>query len=134
MIKISYREKFIKSIKEQFAGETEAYRRKEKAESLLFEYFGELVEELFDETEASDERLEIEYDSIKLNGTELGFDFVNGAIEVYTTVEGSEEKKIIDRLEDNGTAYISKQHNAELSDDLLDVYLKQLYEGNFKDK
>ena len=132
MIKISYREKFIKSIKEQFAAETEVYRRKEKAESLLFEYFGELVEELFDETEAADEKLEIEYDKIKLNGTELGFDFVNGTIEVYTTVEDSEEKKIIDRLEDNGTAYISKQHKVELSEDLLDVYLKQLYEGNFK--
>jgi|GEM_PF-1577793 len=126
MIKISYRDKFIKSVKEKYSTETEAYRRREKAENLIYEYFGDLLEDLYDETEAADEKLEIEYDKIKLNGIELGFDYEKGVIKVFTLKEGSTDKEVIDQLDDNGEGFFSINHDAELSDDLLDIYLKKL--------
>jgi len=128
MIKISYRDKFIKKMKDHFSTETEAYRRKEKAETLIYEYFGDLLDDLYDETEASDEKFEIEYDKLKLNGIELGFDFKKDTIDVYTLKVGSTNKQVIDRLDDNGNEFYSKKHSTELNYDLLDIYLKQLYE------
>lgn len=128
MIKISYRDKFIKSMKEKYSIETGAYRRKEKAENLIYEYFGDLLDDLYDETEASDENFEIEYDKLKLNGIELGFDFEKDAIKVYMLKVGSTDKQVIDRLDDNGNEFYSKKHGTELNYDLLDIYLKQLHE------
>lgn len=130
MIKISYRDKFIKNMKDKYAQETAAYCRKEKAENLIYDYFGELLDELFDETEASDDEFDIEYDKLKLNGTELGFDFEKGKINVYWLRDGSSDKQIIDQLVDKKDRFISMKHHAELSDDLLDIYLQQLYEEN----
>jgi hypothetical protein len=69
----------IKSIKEKYSKETEAYRRKEQAENLIFEYFGELIEELYDETEAVDDQFDIDYNKLKLNGIELDLDFDNSS-------------------------------------------------------
>ncbi len=79
MINISYRDKFIKSIKEKYSKETEAYRRKEQAKNLIYEYFGELLDELYDETEAADDQFDIDYDKLKLNGIELDLDFDNSS-------------------------------------------------------
>jgi predicted fused transcriptional regulator/phosphomethylpyrimidine kinase len=79
IMNISYQNKLIKSIKEKYSTETEAYRRKEQAENLIFEYFGELIEELYDETEAVDDQFDIDYDKLKLNGIELDLDFDNSS-------------------------------------------------------
>lgn len=130
MINISYRDKFIKSIKEKYSAESGAYRRKERAENLIYEYFGELLDELYEEAEAADDNFEIDYDKLKLNGIELSLDFENGTINVYLLQAGSTDKQVIDRLEDNGNEFYSKKHHTELSDDLLDLYLKQLDEAS----
>lgn len=50
-----------------------------------------------------------------------------GAIEVYISTEGSGEKNLIDRLEDDGNAFISSKLNKELSEELLDEYLKTAF-------
>jgi hypothetical protein len=128
MIKISYRDNFVQSIKEQFTAETAAYRRKEKAENLIYEYFGDLLEELYDETEASNEKLNIEYENIKLNGIELKLTFINNSVEISKTTTDNGEKIIIDLLEDNGTVYFSKEHQKELNEELLDKYLQMAFE------
>jgi len=125
MINISYRDKLIRSIKEKYAAQTGAYRRRERAENLIYDYFGELMDELYEESEAADDQFVIDYDKIRLNGFELGLDFNEGAINVYLLQAGSTDKQVIDRLEDNGTEFYSNKHHAGLGEDLLDIYLKQ---------
>ena len=126
-MKISYREQFIKNVKQLFKTETAAYLRKEKAEELIYDYVNELIEYLYDESEAATEKFDLDYDKIKLRGIELGFEFVPRAIEVYISTEGSGEKNLIDRLEDDGNAFISSKLNKELSEELLDEYLKTAF-------
>ncbi len=123
-MKITYREEFTQSIRKLFKTETETYRRKGKAEELINDYFGELFDDLYDESEAVSESFNLELDKITLHGIELGFTLVPGAIEVYTVTGGSEVKNILDRLEDDGSAFISNRLNEELSDELLDKYFE----------
>jgi hypothetical protein len=89
MINISYRDKFIKSVKEKYSTETEAYRRKEKAVNLIYEYFGDLLDDLYDETEAADEKLEIEYDKLKLNGIEQWLSLSGNLTPAMVTIQKS---------------------------------------------
>lgn len=70
-MKISYREQFIKNVKQLFKTETAAYLRKEKAEELIYDYVNELMEYLYDESEAATEKFDLDYDKIKLRGIEL---------------------------------------------------------------
>lgn len=126
-MKISYREQFIKNVKQLFKTETTAYLRKEKAEELICYYLNELMEYLYDESEAATEQFDLDYDKIKLRGIELGFEFVPGAIEVYILTEGPDGKNLIDRLEDDGDAFVSSKLNKELSEELLDEYLKTAF-------
>jgi hypothetical protein len=86
---ISYQDKLIKSIKEKYSTETEAYRRKEQAENLIFEYFGELIEELYDETEAVDDQFDIEYDKLKLNGIEQWLSLSGNLTPAMVTIQKS---------------------------------------------
>jgi hypothetical protein len=132
MINISYREKLIKSIKEKYLAEAGAYRRRERAENLIYDYFGELLDALYEEAEAADDQFDIDYDKLRINGIELGLNFENEAINVYLLKTGANDKQIIDQLEDNGSEFFSKKHNAELSDDLLDSYLQKFYEESIK--
>ena len=124
MITISYREEFIKDIKELFKTETAAYLRKEEAEELISDFFNDLIEDLYDENEAAAEQLELNYEKIKLNGIELGFEFIPRAIKVYLFNEKSGEKNLIDKLEDDGTVYKSNKFKKALSVKVLDEYLK----------
>lgn len=133
MIKIAYREEFVQSIRKLFETETEAYRRRQKAEELINEYFGDLFDDLYDEGEAV-ETLDLDFDKIKLYGTEFGFEFVPGAIEVYTITENSEAKKLLDRLEDDGSAFVSSKQNRELSAELLDKYLELAFAETLRTK
>ncbi len=130
---MTYREEFVKNIKKHFEIETEAYRRKEKAEELINDYFGEIFDNLYDESEAV-ECFDLDFDKIKLHGTELSFEFVPGAIEVYTTTGSPETKNLLDRLEENNSAYISKKLNRELSDELLDKYLELTFAETLRSK
>jgi hypothetical protein len=127
MVEISYREQFVKNIKDLFKKEAAAYLRKEKAEELISYYFNELMEELYDESEAAAEKFEIDYDRIKLQGIELSFEFVPHAIKVFITSESSGGKTLIDRLEDDGSNFVSSKLNKELSEELMNEYLKQAY-------
>ena len=131
-MKISYREQFVKNIKHLFKTETAAYLRKEKAEELISDYFNELMEELYDESEATAEQFEIEFDRIKLQGIELGFEFVPRSIEVYISNESSGEKTLIDRLVDDGSGFISRKLNKELSEELMNEYLKKSFNETLK--
>jgi len=131
MIKIAYREEFVQSIRKLFETETEAYRRREKAEELINEYFGDLFDDLYDESDAV-ESLDLDFDKIKLHGTELGFEFVPGAIEVYSSTGKPEAKNLLDRLEDDGSAYVSSKLNRELSAELLDKYLELAFAKNLR--
>jgi len=133
MIKIVYREEFVKSVSKLFETETQAYRRREKAEELINEYFGDLFDDLYDESEAV-ESLDLDFDKIKLHGTELGFEFVPGAIEVYTNTEDPDSKDLLDRLEDDGSDFVSSKLNRELSDELLDQYLKLAFAETLRSK
>jgi len=131
MIKIVYREEFVQSIRKLFKTETDAYRRREKAEELINEYFGDLFDDLYDEGEAV-ESLDLDFDKIKLYGTEFGFEFVPGAIEVYSSTGKPEAKNLLDRLEDDGSAYVSSKLNRELSAELLDKYLELAFAKNLR--
>jgi len=133
MIKIAYREEFVQSIRKLFKTETEAYRRRQKAEELINEYFGDLFDDLYDEGEAV-ENLDLDFDKIKLYDTEFGFEFVPGAIEVYTIRGNSEAKKLLDRLEDDGSAFVSSKQNRELSAELLDKYLELAFAETLSSK
>lgn len=92
-----------------------------------------MFDDLYDESEAV-ESLDLDFDKVKLHGTELGFEFVPGAIEVYTTTGSPESKNLLDRLEEDGTAYISSKLNRELSDELLDKYLELAFAETLRSK
>jgi hypothetical protein len=124
---VSYREEFIKKVNIIFETETKAYKRREKAYDFITEYFGDLLDELDDETEASEEQLDIEYERIRFKDRELQVEFGKGAISICMNDINSGEKKTIDLLEDNGHNYISKKHNSPLGEEILDQYLKEAF-------
>ncbi len=51
---MNYREKFVQKVKKLFEAETAAYKRREKAYEFITEYFCDLLEDLYDETEAAE--------------------------------------------------------------------------------
>ncbi len=124
---MSYREEFVKKVSKIFEAETAAYRRKEKAYEFITEYFGDLLDELFDETEAVEEELEIEYEKLRLKGRELKVEFGKGFIEIYTTDGKNGEKKTVDVLEDDGNTYMSKKFGRPLGEEILDQYLEAAF-------
>jgi len=121
---MSYREEFVKKVSKIFEAETAAYRRKEKAYELITEYFGDLLDDLFDETEAAEEELEIEYEKLRLKGRVLKIELGKGFIEIYTTDGRNGEKKTVDLLEDDGNTYMSKKFGKPLGEEILDQYLE----------
>jgi hypothetical protein len=124
---MSYREEFTGKIKSTLEAETAAYKRREKAYEFVTEYFGDLLEDLYDETEAAEEQLDIDYERIRFKDRELQVEFGKGTINIYTKDINSGEKQTIDLLEDNGRNYISKKHNSQLSEEILDQYLKEAF-------
>jgi hypothetical protein len=124
---MSYREEFVKKVGKIFEAETAAYRRKEKAYEFITEYFGDLLDDLFDETEAVEEELEIEYEKLRLKGRELKVKFGKGFIEIYTTDGKSGEKKTVDILEDDGNNFMSKKFGIPLGEEILDQYLEAAF-------
>jgi len=124
---MSYREEFTGKIKNTLEAETAAYKRREKAYEFVTEYFGDLLEDLYDETEAAEEQLDIDYERIRFKDRELQVEFGKGTINIYTKDINSGEKQTIDLLEDNGRNYISKKHNSQLSEEILDQYLKEAF-------
>ncbi len=126
---MSYREEFIGKVKNLFEAETAGYRRKETAYGFITEYFGDLLDELFDETEAAEEELEIDYEKLRLKDRELQIEFGKKSIEIYTTDRKSGEKKTIDLLEDDGNTYISKKFGRPLGEEILDNYLEDTFAG-----
>jgi hypothetical protein len=124
---MSYREEFTGKIKSTLEAETAAYKRREKAYEFVTEYFGDLLEDLYDETEAAEEQLDIDYERIRFKDRELQVEFGKGTINIYTKDINSGEKQTIDLLEDNGRNYISKKHNSQLCEEILDQYLKEAF-------
>lgn len=124
---MSYREQFIEKVRKIFAEETAAYRRKEKAYEFITEYFGDLLEELFDETEAVEDELEIDFEKLRLRDRLLQIEFGKRFIEVYTGDGESGEKKVIDRLEDDGNTYVSRKYERPLGEVILDQYLEDAF-------
>jgi hypothetical protein len=124
---MNYREEFTGKIKSTLEAETAAYKRREKAYEFVTEYFGDLLEDLYDETEAAEEQLDIDYERIRFKDRELQVEFGKGTINIYTKDINSGEKQTIDLLEDNGRNYISKKHNSQLSEEILDQYLKEAF-------
>jgi hypothetical protein len=124
---MSYREEFTGKIKSTLEAETAAYKRREKAYEFVTEYFGDLLEDLYDETEAAEEQLDIDYERIRFKDRELQVEFGKGTINIYTKDVNSGEKQTIDLLEDNGRNYISKKHNSQLSEEIMDQYLKEAF-------
>jgi hypothetical protein len=124
---MNYREEFTGKIKRTLEAETAAYKRREKAYEFVTEYFGDLLEDLYDETEAAEEQLDIDYERIRFKDRELQVEFGKGTINIYTKDVNSGEKQTIDLLEDNGRNYISKKHNSQLSEEILDQYLKEAF-------
>ncbi len=124
---MSYREKFIGKVRKIFEAETAAYRRKEKAYEFITEYFGDLLEELFDETEAVEEELEIDFEKLRLRDRGLQIEFGKRSIEIYTTVGKNGEKQTIDRLEDDGETFVSKKFGRPLGEEILDKYLEDTF-------
>jgi hypothetical protein len=124
---MSYREEFTGKIKSTLEAETAAYKRREKAYEFVTEYFGDLLEDLYDETEAAEEQLDIDYERIRFKDRELQVEFGKGTINIYTKDINSGEKQTIDLLEDNGRNYISKKHNSQLNEEILDQYLKEAF-------
>lgn len=121
---MTYKAQFIKAVTNHFAEETASYLRREEVRNVIYEYFDVLTEELYEVEEASNEKLYIDYEKIILNGTELGFDFKDRIIEVYSRTKETEEKKVVDQLVDDGSAYISKKYNTKLDEKLLDRYIQ----------
>jgi hypothetical protein len=124
---MNYREEFTGKIKSTLEAETAAYKRREKAYEFVTEYFGDLLEDLYDETEAAEEQLDIDYERIRFKDRELQVEFGKGTISIYTKDVNSGEKQTIDLLEDNGRNYISKKHNNQLSEEIMDQYLKEAF-------
>ncbi len=124
---MSYRDEFIEKVRKIFEAETAAYRRKEKAYDFITEYFCDLLDELFDETEAAEEELEIDFEKLRLRDRQLQIEFGKRSIEIYATGGKSEEKKTIDQLEDDGNTYISKKFGRPLSEEILDQYLEDTF-------
>jgi hypothetical protein len=124
---MNYREEFTGKIKSTLEAETAAYKRREKAYEFVTEYFGDLLEDLYDETEAAEEQLDIDYERIRFKDRELQVEFGKGTINIYTKDVNSGEKQTIDLLEDNGRNYISKKHNNQLSEEIMDQYLKEAF-------
>lgn len=124
---MTYREEFIGKLKKIFEAETAAYRRKEKAYEFITEYFGDLLDELFDETEAAEDELEIDFEKLRFKDRELQIEFGKRSIEIYTTDGKSSEKKTIDMLEDDGNTYISKKFGKPLGEEILDQYLEDTF-------
>ncbi len=124
---MSYREEFIGKVKKIFEVETAAYKRKEKAYDFITEYFCDLLEELFDETEAVEEELDIDFEKLRLRDRALQIEFGKRSIEVYTTGGKSGEKMTIDRLEDDGETYVSKKSGRPLGEEILDQYLEDVF-------
>ena len=124
---MTYREEFTAKIKKTFKTETAAYKRREKAYEFVTEYFGDLLDELYDETEAVEEELGIDYERIKFKDKELQVEFGKDTFTIYSRDIKSGDKQTIDLLEDNGHTYTSKKHNSPLNEELLDQYLKETF-------
>ena len=124
---MSYREEFIEKVRKIFEAETAAFRRKEKAYEFITEYFGDLLDELFDETEAVEEELEIDFEKLRLGDKELQIEVGKRSIEIYITDVKSGEKQTIDRLEDDGNTYISRKFERPLGEEILDQYLEDAF-------
>ena len=124
---MTYREEFIDKVKKIFAVETAAYRRKEKAYEFITEYFGDLLDELFDETEAAEDELEIDFEKLRFKDRELQIEFGKRSIEIYTTDGKNGEKQTIDILEDNGSIFTSKKYDKPLGEEILDRYLQDAF-------
>ncbi len=126
---MSYRDEFIGKVRKIFEAETAAYRRKEKAYEFITEYFGDLLDELFDETEAVEEELEIDFERLRFKNRGLQIEFGKRSVEIYTTDGKSGEKQIIDVLEDDGNTYVSKKFGRPLGEEILDKYLEDTFAG-----
>ena len=124
---MTYREEFIGKLKKIFEAETAAFRRKEKAYEFITEYFGDLLDELFDETEAAEDELEIDFEKLRFKDRELQIEFGKRSIEIYATEGKNGDKKTIDILEDDGNTYISKKFGRPLEEDILDKYLADTF-------
>ncbi len=124
---MTYREEFIEKVKKIFEAETAAYKRKEKAYEFVTGYFGDLLDELFDETEAAEEELEIDYEKLRFRDRQLQIEFGKRSIEIYTTDGKSGERQTIDLLEDDGNTYISKKFGRPLGEEILDQYLEDVF-------
>ncbi len=124
---MNYREEFTGKIKKIFETETAAYRRREKAYDFITEYFSDLLDDLYDETEAAEEQLDIDFEKLKFKNRELQVEFGKRTIEICTTDINTGEKKTIDLLEDDGTIYSSKKYNSPLDEEILDQYLKEAF-------
>ncbi len=124
---MTYKMQFINAVKRLFAEETAAHLRREEVRNLVYEYVDILTEELYEVEEASNEKLYIEYEKITLNGTELGFDFKDRLIEVYTRKSKTEKIKTIDQLIDDGSTFISKNFGLKFDEALFDRYLQMVF-------
>ena len=130
---MSYKDVFFKEVRQLFEKETAAYRRREKAESFMIEFFGDLMEELYDESESSSDRFEVEYERVRLFNRELLLKLNSTSIEVCVKDVRTNEQVLLDRIEDNGSTYWSRKHDCELNEELLECYLKEAFAGALKD-
>ncbi|MDY6827303.1 MAG: hypothetical protein SVV67_09075 [Bacillota bacterium] len=125
---MTYRDKFISKIRKSLEAETVAYRRMEKAEDFLNDYFGELTDDLFEESMADPEQFEIDYYLVRYHDIELSIEFSSDTVDVFLKNEPEGEKNIFDRLTVDGYSYKSQKYGLELSAELMDQYLKTAFE------
>ncbi len=124
---MGYREEFTEKVRKIFETETAAYRRKQKAYDFITEYFGDLFDDLYDETEAVEDKLEIDYEKLRFGDKELQIEVGKRSIEIYTIDQKSEDRLTIDWLEDDGNTYVSKKYGKALGDEILDQYLEDAF-------
>jgi len=124
---MGYREEFTEKVRKIFETETAAYRRKQKAYDFITEYFGDLLDDLYDETEAVEDELEIDFEKLRLGDKELQVEVKKRSMEIYTINRKSGDKQTIDWLEDDGNTYVSKKYGKALGDEILDQYLEDAF-------
>lgn len=129
---MGYKEEFIDSIKSLHTSDIDKKKAIEGAEDLIHDYFSSLEKELEEYFEIAESNLKFKktknFYKIEYNGKYFSVSFMDSVINIEVRPMGLGYKETL-KFSNKELKFFSQQTNIELSEELLDKYLKDTFEN-----